>query len=101
MTEDDIKHLAKLARIELSEKEVDSYRKEFNDILGFVEQIKSVSVDGGGNDYIESAGVRNVFREDQNSHESGEYTKDILNNAPEKEKGFVKVQKILNANDSA
>lgn len=98
MKDEDIKHLANLARIELTEEEVKSYKKEFTDILGYVEQIKNA--DTGDEGQIESVAIRNVFREDTEPHETGLYTDDILNSAPESKNGYVKVQKVLNTDDA-
>ena len=99
MNEEDIKHLATLARLDLTDEEVKSYTKEFTDILGYVEQIKEVEMDDSGT--IESAGVRNAFREDENPHESGKYTEDLVNSAPKSRDGYIETQKILNTNDNA
>lgn len=88
-----MEHLAKLARLKLTEEEVEKYTKEFGDILGYVEKIKEVS--GDDSERIESAGVRNVFREDGEPQESGMYTDELLAEAPESKDGFVKVKKIL------
>ena len=98
MKDEDIRQLANLARIEITDEEVKSYKKEFTDILGYVDQIKNASTEDGGQ--IESVTVRNVFREDAESHESGLYTEDILNSAPESKDGYVKVQKVLNTDNA-
>lgn len=95
MNTDKVKHLATLARIELSDAEVEKFTKELGSILGYVENINEVA----GNDdsgRIESAGVRNVMREDVDAHETGLYTDALLAEAPETQDGFVKVKKILN-----
>ena len=43
---DDIKHVAELARLELSDKELDIYGKQLSDILGYIEQLQEVNTDG-------------------------------------------------------
>lgn len=88
----DIEHLAELARIEVSEKEAEALAKNIEAILGYVQQVKDVSV---GNDALKDIGLVNVFREDAAPHESGAYTDALLAGAPEKEDGYVKVKKIL------
>jgi aspartyl-tRNA(Asn)/glutamyl-tRNA(Gln) amidotransferase subunit C len=94
MNNDEVKKLANLARLDLNEEEVAKYSKDLEEILGYVKRVNDISgTDDEGR--IESAGVRNVFREDVNPHESGEYTEDLINGAPDSQDGFVKVKKIL------
>ena len=95
MQKDDIKHLADLARLELNDTEIATYTEDVTEILGFVDQLQKANL-GDGENQIESAAVRNVFREDDDTHESGEYTKDLLKEAPKTKDDFVLVKKILN-----
>lgn len=94
MKKSDVQHLATLARLDLTDEELEKYAKELTDILGYVDQLKDVETDESGR--IESAGVRNVFREDGEPHETGIYTDDLLKSAPNTQDGFVKVKPILN-----
>jgi aspartyl-tRNA(Asn)/glutamyl-tRNA(Gln) amidotransferase subunit C len=43
---DDVRRIARLARIEVSAAEVERTRGQLNDILGFVEQLQSVDTKG-------------------------------------------------------
>lgn len=100
MNKEQILNLAKLARLELTEQEVDKYASEIGSILGYVEQINS-AVAEAKSDAIETGGERNVFREDSNSDEPETYTADILGCAPDVKDNFIKVQKILNTDDGS
>jgi len=91
ITTDEIKHLAKLARIELSEEEAGKMTSEIDSILGYVGQVASVTGDAGKI----VPPLRNVMREDLITHEKGEYTEAILSNAPSREGNYLKVKKIL------
>lgn len=93
MNKDEIKHLAELSRLELSENELEMYAKDIPEILGYVDKLKEVST--SDSERVESASVRNVFREDDSEQESGIHTENILNEAPDTKDGFVKVKKIL------
>lgn len=89
----DIEHLAKLARIELSEDEKKNLPKELDQILGYVSQIKEVAsnIDSG-----KKAGEhRNISRSDENVTETGKNTKDIVADMPESKDNYLKVKKIL------
>ena len=94
MDKDKVLSLAKLARIEISDSEAENLSHEFEAILGYVSEVKSVETDAtpsGREDFA----VKNVFREDNNPHEAGLYTEKILEQAPAKDGSYVKVKKIL------
>lgn len=48
ISKEDIKHLAELSRLKLSEAEVEKYQKDAEEIVGFFDQLKEapVGVDG-------------------------------------------------------
>ncbi len=88
----EVSHLAKLARIGLEQKEMEHIQKDLEGILDYISQLKNFSLESE-----ETSGYlpKDVVREDRNPHESGFFTDKILENAPEKEKGFIRVKKIL------
>lgn len=89
----DIEKLAALARIALSESEKETLRREVDSILDYVGEVQKVS---SGLDTERKAGeIRNVMRPDENPHESGAFTEDLLNSAPAREGNYFKVKKIL------
>ena len=94
MKKDEIKHLANLSRLELSEDEIAKYTEEFDEILAYVDKIKDIS-DTGEDLKIENAMTKNVFREDDDIQEGGKFTEAILKEAPDTRDDFVKVKKIL------
>jgi aspartyl-tRNA(Asn)/glutamyl-tRNA(Gln) amidotransferase subunit C len=87
----DIRALANLARLEVSDEEVAKLEKELPSILAFVEQIQKASAEAPASDPM----LKNVLREDADPHESGLYTKKILDAAPAQEKDQVKVMQVL------
>ena len=91
VTSKDIKNLASLARIEISEEEAEKLTPEIDSILGYVGQIKDVV----GNIKKEVPKLHNIMREDISTNTSGQYTDDILSNAPDREGDYIKVKKIL------
>jgi len=91
----DIEHLAKLSRIELSESDTEGLTKDIESILGYVDQLKEVSTDLDVKRLSDAGKNRNVLREDENPHESGIFTDDILKEAPSTEDNFIKVKNIL------
>ena len=90
----DIRALADLARLEISDAEVAQLEKEIPDILKFVEQIQNVA--GEANET--SPELRNVMREDEHPHESGIYTERLLKAAPKQKDGRVVVKQVVSRN---
>jgi aspartyl/glutamyl-tRNA(Asn/Gln) amidotransferase C subunit len=89
----DIEHLAKLARIELSENEKKSLLKEIEPILGYVAQLKEVTSIVG--EEKKAGEHKNITRADGPVTESETYTEAIVAEFPEKDKNYLKVKKIL------
>jgi aspartyl-tRNA(Asn)/glutamyl-tRNA(Gln) amidotransferase subunit C len=88
----DIENLANLCRIELSNDEKKELLGEIDSILGFVDQIQKVETKDLE---VEAGELRNIMREDESPYVGGEFTDDILAEAPETQDGFIKVKKIL------
>lgn len=89
---DDIKKLAELSRIEITPKEVDKLSKDIESILAYVSELTEIAAE----EPESVAGLlRNVMREDGEPHSSGVFTDVLLRAAPEREKNYVKVKKIL------
>jgi aspartyl-tRNA(Asn)/glutamyl-tRNA(Gln) amidotransferase subunit C len=91
ITTDEIKKLAELARIDVTEEEIVGYTKDFGAVLGYVDQINNVNVTDVSGDPIQI----NTTRNDDQSHVSGQYCEVMLANAPASQDGFYKVPKIL------
>lgn len=92
LKKEDIEKLAQLARLDIPDAEKETLRKEVDSILGYVSEIQKIS----GEEIKKEAGeIKNVMREDPNSHLSGEFSKDLLEEAPRRQDDYVKVKKIL------
>lgn len=93
ITIDEVKKLAGLARIDISEKEAEAFANDMEAILEYVDTVKKVA-----GEKVEQADftVKNVLREDVVS-ESSEYRNDILKNAPRISNDFIEVKKVLDA----
>lgn len=92
ISKDDVLHVAKLARLTLSDDEVDLFTDQLDQILGHAGKIRELDTSG-----IEPTShalpVKNVFREDEIKPSLSK--DDVLANAPEKESGSFKVPKIV------
>jgi aspartyl-tRNA(Asn)/glutamyl-tRNA(Gln) amidotransferase subunit C len=87
-----VRHIAKLARIAVSDDEVAALAPELNNILGWVEQLQKVDVDG-----VEpmTAVIPNKLRLRDDLVTDGGKRDDVLANAPTAEHGFFAVPKVI------
>jgi aspartyl/glutamyl-tRNA(Asn/Gln) amidotransferase C subunit len=92
LTPKDIDNLAALARLDIPVEEKEGLRKDVDSVLGYVSEIQKLS---GGALKKEAGDVKNVFREDANPHLSGEFSEDLLAEAPRRKDNYIKVKKIL------
>ena len=87
-----VRHVAKLARIAMSDAEVEAIVPEFNNILSWVEQLGEVNTDG-----VEplTAVIDNKLRLREDAVTDGDCRDDVLKNAPGAEHGFFAVPKVI------
>lgn len=93
LTRDDVLHLAQLARISLSDDEVDEFSEELSAILQYVEQLSSVDVNGLA-PTNQVTGLTNVMREDE-VRDYGYAPLDLLKNVPAVQDGQLKVKRMI------
>lgn len=87
----DVEHVAKLARLELTEEEKELYTKQLGDVLKYVDQMNEVDT-SDVKPMSHAIDFVNVMRDDKVVYEQ---TKDeLMTNAPDEENGFFKVPKI-------
>lgn len=95
---EDIKKLANLARIDMSDEEMEGMAKDFDPILAYVGQVQEVSKLKNAQPLHENPDnylLQNVMREDIVTNKSGEYTERILADAPDVQDGYLKVKQIM------
>lgn len=87
-----VRHIANLARIAISDEEVERLVPELNNILDWVEQLGEVDTDG-----VEplTAVIEQKLRLREDRVTDGECRDDVLKNAPEAEHGFFAVPKVI------
>lgn len=93
ITKDDIKHIAELSRLQLSDEEIDKYRLELGAILDYVAILKEVKTDK----VIPTAqvsGLMDVFRDDV-VKDWDEDERELALNQGERENGNLKVKRVL------
>jgi aspartyl-tRNA(Asn)/glutamyl-tRNA(Gln) amidotransferase subunit C len=89
---EDIKKLAVMARVDMSDEELTEMANDFEPILAYVAQVQEVA---NLDDIVESHLVQNVMRDDVVTNTPGEYTEKIIKQMPDSQDGFLKVKQIL------
>ena len=92
ITADDVRKVAKLARLDLPEETITTYTGQLERILDYVEQLQAVETEGVP-PTTRAVEVVNVTRED--TVVATEVRDDLLNQAPLREGDFFRVPKIL------
>lgn len=93
ITIDDVKRLAQLSALYVSDEEAEALRRQLGDILGYVNQLDEVDTTGLEPTY-QVTDLENVTREDE-IIDYGVSRDDLLKNAPATENGQIKVRKVL------
>ena len=89
----DVLHIAKLARLKLADNELESYKKNLQEILDSADTINHVNTDDIG----ETIGINenyNVFRKDEIVQDSDK--DELLANAPSQDEGMFRIPKVIN-----
>lgn len=92
MNTEEIKNLAKLARVSVTDDEAIKLGKDFENILKYIDQLSDINTD----DVQPFNGpVVNQFRDDiPGEYDTAEHDL-VVNNFPQQQDGFLKVPKIL------
>ena len=92
VSRDDVKHIANLSKLNLTDEELEKYTTELSDIVNFANELSSIDVNGvmPTNHILD---IKNVFREDKSDISYNR--EEILKNAPTKEAGCISVPKVM------
>jgi aspartyl-tRNA(Asn)/glutamyl-tRNA(Gln) amidotransferase subunit C len=92
VTPEQVRHIARLARIAMSDEEIAALAPELNNILGWVEQLSEVDTEG-----VEplTAVIDQKLRLRDDEVTDGDCRDAVLANAPAAEHGFFAVPKVI------
>jgi len=96
--QDQVRKVAKLSRLALSETEVEEFTGQLSAILDYVEKMNELDTTGV-EPLAHCLPVSNVLREDSPKESLG--TERVLANAPQRDEEFFKVPKILDDGSGA
>jgi aspartyl-tRNA(Asn)/glutamyl-tRNA(Gln) amidotransferase subunit C len=98
LTADDVRHVAKLARLALDDEQLARFTPQLESILGYVDQIRAVDV-SGVEPMAHALPLANVLREDV--VEASLPIEKVLQNAPETDGRFFKVPKVIGGDEDS
>ena len=91
---DDVKHVARLARLALAEYEIPLYADQLSAVFEFVEQLNEVATEGVA-ETCQVTGLTDVTRADKARKCDEETRKKLLALFPEQANGLLKVQGVF------
>ena len=87
-----VEHVARLARLEINEKETERFTTEIGEILNYVKELSETDTEGV-EPITQISGLKNVFRDDEIKDSLANDL--VLKNAPVKQDGFIKVKQVF------
>ncbi len=94
LSKSQIEHIAKLARLDLTEAELNKYGSQLSSILNYIDQLKEVDV-ADVPATAQVTGMENIFREDEVKDWDKKEIGEALNQAPELENNQIKVRRVF------
>ena len=92
ITMDEVKYVANLARLAITEEEAEKFTNQLDAIISFAEQLNELDTD-----HVEPTShvldIKNVMRED--IAKPGLPVEEVLKNAPDHENGQIRVPSII------
>lgn len=92
LTKEDVKHVAKLSRLELTNEELETYSEQLSSILDFVDKLNEVDTDGV-EPTAQVTGLKNVLRKDEITPSLSQ--DEALSSSNNVENGYVKVTAVI------
>lgn len=93
LSRDDVLKLARLAKLDLTDDEVETFAGEISKILEYVEQLQAVDVEGL-EPTSQVTGLTDVVRGDE-ARDYGYEPLKLLENVPDKQDNQIKVRRVL------
>ena len=94
ISQEEIKHIALLARLGLTEEEIELYSGQLSSILDYVELLKEVDANGV-EPTAQVTGLENVMREDEIQACEKEVRNKLIEAAPESEDDLIKTSSVF------
>lgn len=94
LTKPQVQHISELAKLNLSDKEIEKFRRQLSSILEYVELLNEVDT-SKVEPTAQTTGLKNVTREDKPQEGECLTQEEVLGNAPGTKNGYVKTNTVL------
>lgn len=92
LSREEVLHIAKLANLSLTDKEVEIFSRQLSETLDYIERLKDLNTDKVSPTF-QTTGLKNVTREDKIKPSLSQ--EEALKNAKSTHKGFFKTKAIF------
>jgi len=92
ISKEEVKHIAKLARLELTEKEIEKMQKDMSAILDYFDLLKKARPEGTRLARPKGEAAPNLRKDEVRR---GDLADEIIEAAPDKKDDYIKVKAIL------
>lgn len=94
ITKEQVVHIAKLARLKLTEEEIAKFQKDFSSILDYFDILRSLDTKNV-EPLTHSATSENVEREDAAEEADPFLAQELVDMAPSQDQGFLQVKEVF------
>lgn len=93
ITKEQVEHIAKLAKLALSEEELLKFQKDLSSVLDYFEVLNTLDT-SSVSPLTHAVSLENVSREDEAQKPNGELVQELLEAAPAQDQNFLQVKEI-------
>lgn len=94
LSKKEVKHVASLARLRLSDKERKKMQKDLSSILDYIETLEEVDVSGVEIESVPKK-LKKISRKDEPRPVSKEERESLVESMPKTKNGYLKIKKVL------
>lgn len=94
LTKKDVEQVARLAKLPLSDKEIETYLRELDQVLNHIEELNEIDSESS-EPTSQTTGLTNVYRADELSSQPSLSSEEALSGTEKTHNGYFKVKAIL------
>ena len=93
----EVRHIAELARLSLTQKEITKFQKELSSILDFVEKLKEIELSNVEANFhlVPKISFKKGMRKDEPKKQGAEVIKKLIKSAPKTKDNYIKVKPVF------
>ncbi|MBI4226168.1 Asp-tRNA(Asn)/Glu-tRNA(Gln) amidotransferase subunit GatC [Candidatus Roizmanbacteria bacterium] len=95
LTEDEIKHIARLANLPLTQEEINKFQEQLSEVVDYINKLNKINTDKV-EPIAQLTDLVKVYKKDIQSSERSLTQEEASKNAKAKKNGFIKTKSIFN-----